>query len=88
MNIDYTKGFIRGLKKLSKKDKSLRQDVVDKINLFISNRSHPSLRLHKLQGQLKDAWSISIDKSTRIIFNSEKDEITFTNIGSHDEVYR
>lgn len=88
MNIGYTGEFIRNLRKLSLRNKKLREIVVEKINLFVVNRTHPSLRLHKLRGQLKDAWSISINKSVRIIIHISNDEISFVDIGSHDEVYK
>ena len=88
MNIAYSEEFLRSLKKLSKKDKNLRQHIVDKINLFISNRNHPSLRLHKLQGSLKGAWSISVNKSIRILLYQDEDDVTFVDIGTHDDVYR
>ena len=88
MNTRYEESFIRNLKKLSKKDRLFRKKVVDKINLFINDKQHPSLRLHKLQGKLKDAWSISVDKSIRILIYQDGNELVFVDIGSHDEVYK
>ena len=88
MNVQYNIGFIRSLRKLSKKDALLRKKVVEKVNLYLSDKKHPSLRLHKLQGKLKDAWNISIDRSVRILIHQEGDDVVFVHIGSHDEVYR
>lgn len=88
MSIQYEESFIHNLKRLSKKDNLFRKKVVDKINLFINDKQHPSLRLHKLQGKLKDAWSISVDKSIRILIYQDEDELIFVDIGSHDEVYK
>ena len=60
---------------------------------MLSDIYHPSLKTHKLMGNLDDTWSCSIDYSYRILFefvtDPETDEraILLLNIGSHDEVY-
>ena len=54
---------------------------------------HPSLRTHKLKGDLADVWSCSIDYNYQILFefvqNLENDgsAILLLNLGTHDEVY-
>jgi toxin HigB-1 len=54
---------------------------------------HPSLKTHKLMGDLEDTWSCSIDYSYRILFEFVPDPetggmaILLLNIGSHDDVY-
>jgi mRNA-degrading endonuclease YafQ of YafQ-DinJ toxin-antitoxin module len=51
---------------------------------------HPSLKTHKLKGELADRWACSIDYSNRIVFKFVQDteeEILLLAIGSHDEVY-
>lgn len=87
MEIEYSERFVTKLKKLSKKNKTIRGTVVKRINQYIGYSKHPSLKLHKLKGQLKEAWSISVDKSIRILFHQEGNMVTFIDIGSHDEVY-
>ncbi len=49
---------------------------------------HPSLRLHPLQGKLKDLHSVSIDMQYQISieFYIEDSKIIPVNIGTHDEV--
>lgn len=53
----------------------------------------PSLKTHKLKGELANRWSCSINYSDRIVFqfveNSEtsEEEILLLTVGSHDEVY-
>ena len=51
--------------------------------------SYPALRLHKLQGHLKDYHSISINMSYRVVINFiiENEKIIFIDIGG-DEVYK
>lgn len=52
--------------------------------LFRQNAFHPSLRLHKLEGKLKEHWSISLDKKYRIMFKIMSDGvILFISIGLH-----
>ncbi len=59
------------------------------IFLLTSNPFHPSLRLHKLKGELSEYYSVSIDMDYRIIldFIIVEKEIILIDIGSHDEVY-
>ncbi|WP_243146596.1 hypothetical protein [Scytonema sp. UIC 10036] len=53
----------------------------------------PSLKSHKLTGDLEGLWSCSVAYDCRIIFNSSEDEnllemvILLIDIGSYDEVY-
>ncbi len=57
----------------------------EKEKIFKKNPLHPSLRLHRLQGELKGLWSISINSSYRIIFQREENgDIVFVSIGKHD----
>ena len=47
------------------------QDLLDAINAMISPhdlKSPPSNRLHKLKGDMKNYWSVSINSQWRIIF--------------------
>ncbi len=53
----------------------------------------PSLKSHKLTGDLDEYWSCSVNYDYRIIFTFSQDEeseetlIILVDIGSHDEVY-
>ena len=49
---------------------------------------HPSLRTHKLKGNLVNTWSISVEGNIRLIYTVKNNEAIFFKIGSHDEVYR
>lgn len=59
------------------------------LRLLELNPSHPSLRLHKLKGKLKDLHSVSITLSYRITlsFAIIEGSIVLIDIGAHDEVY-
>lgn len=75
-------------KEFEKQFLALPQKIQDKAckaeKLFRANPFHPSLRLHKLRGRLKDFWSLSIDKKYRIVFKIMPDGvILFIAIGLH-----
>lgn len=64
--------------------KYIQNKAVKSEKLFRDNLLHPSLRLHKLKGKMTGLWSISLDKSYRIIFESLEDgNILFISIGRH-----
>ena len=60
---------------------------------LVEDPFHPSLRTHKLKGDLGEVWSCSIDYSYRILFEFVNDTqngeevILLLNLGTHDEVY-
>jgi len=67
----------------------LVQKIKKQLKIFSLNRLHPSLRTHKLSGKLSDSWSISIDRSMRMLYTLLPDGVAyFYLIGTHDEVYR
>jgi addiction module RelE/StbE family toxin len=54
------------------------------------NPFHPSLRLHKLQGNLQEFYSVSINMKYRILldFIIQNDQIILLDIGGQDYLYR
>ena len=84
-----TKTYIKKLKKFLKKHPNMLKKYEKTIYLLESNPYHPSLRFHKLQGNLEEFYSVSIDMSYRIIidFVIIEDKIFLIDIGEHDEVY-
>jgi mRNA-degrading endonuclease YafQ of YafQ-DinJ toxin-antitoxin module len=54
---------------------------------------HPSLKTHKLKGDLDGTWSCSIDYSYRVLFKfvptpeDDGEEIFLLTLGNHDDVY-
>lgn len=80
--------FEKKLIRYAKFDREIFELVRKQLKLFENNENHPSLRNHKLGGELNDFWSISINKSIRMIYFIEDNEAYFFNIGTHDEVYR
>ncbi|MCI5163112.1 MAG: plasmid stabilization protein [Candidatus Electrothrix sp. AX5] len=85
----YTDKYLKKAVKFVKKNPELRSQYEKALKILERNPQHPSLRLHRLQGRLKDLHSVSINISYRItleFYFSEK-EIVLVNVGHHNEVY-
>ena len=84
-----TDRYIKKLVKFLKAHPDLVAKYEKTISILATNPQHPSLRLHKLSGNLKIFFSISIDLNYRIIldFIITENEIILLDIGSHDEIY-
>jgi len=84
-----TSVYIKKLKKFLKKHPNLMKKYEKTIFLLEQNPFHPSLRLHKLEGEMKEFYSISIDMEYRIIidFIVVDKKIFLINIGHHNEIY-
>jgi addiction module RelE/StbE family toxin len=93
MKIGWTPKSIRTFKKLVRKNPQLRPLIEATLELLSEDCFHPSLRTHKLAGDLSDIWSCSIDYDYRILFEfvadaeEEGEAILLLKMGSHDEVY-
>ncbi len=87
--ISFTKEYERVAKKFFKKHQNLKEKSAKTILLLQKNPYHPSLRLHKFQGNLSEYHSIFINMEYRIIidFIIINNEIILLGTGSHDEIY-
>lgn len=87
--IKITDQFDKKIKKFLKKHSDLHNKVLKTFTLMANDPFHPSLRLHKLSGNLGEYHSVSIDMQYRIVieFIIKDNEIIPISIGSHDEVY-
>jgi addiction module RelE/StbE family toxin len=82
MKIFYTKKFEREYKKITKE---IKLKVESREKIFRKNPHTPSLKTHKLSGELGDFWSFSVDFNYRIIFEFIDDgNVFFYSIGNHD----
>ncbi len=83
--------FVRAAKKLVKKQPELASEIHAALKLLSDDAFHPSLRTHKLKGELQGLWACGAGYDLRIIFKfvevGEKEAILLGEIGSHDEVY-
>jgi mRNA-degrading endonuclease YafQ of YafQ-DinJ toxin-antitoxin module len=52
---------------------------------------HPSLKTHKLKGDLQDSWACTAGYDLRIVFafvqHQGQEGILLETVGTHDEVY-
>jgi mRNA interferase YafQ len=93
MQVVWSSGFKRSFKKITKKNPQLKDLIVEVLVLLAEDPFTPSLKSHKLSGNLAGLWSCSVAYDCRIIFEfSEDDEVVpifilLINIGTHDEVY-
>jgi proteic killer suppression protein len=86
IQIIYAPKFIRMYKGL---EPALKEEVREKISLFMNENNHSSLKVHKLKGDLRGCYSFSVNYKFRIIFEYEnKKVVNFLSIGSHDGLYR
>ena len=87
--IIYTESYNRRAAKFI----NLHPDVIlqyeKTLRLLEINPFHPSLRLHRLKGSLKELHSVSINISYRITLEFLIDDKTIipVNVGKHGEVY-
>jgi len=87
--IIYTHSYLKHAAKFVKRHPELLPQYEKTLKLLELNPRHPSLRLHRLTGPLRDLHSVSINISYRITleFLLEDGQIIPVSIGSHDEVY-
>lgn len=85
MKFRSTKFFDKEYSKITHHNPVLKKKITKHLLQLTQNPNHPSLRLHKLTSS--SYWSISIDKSIRVIVKLEKDWITAANVGKHEDVY-
>ena len=78
---------------VTRKNPQLKEKVSEILDLLSTDPFTPSLKSHRLTGQLDGWWSCSVSYDCRIISGFEQDSetgeerILLIDIGSHDEVY-
>ena len=89
-SIIYTESYEKKAKKFLKKHPELIGQYEKTLKLLELNPNHPSLRIHKVNIQGNEVFSISINISYRITIDILIDELEIIpiNIGSHDDVYK
>jgi len=86
-----TTSFKRAARKHTKRHPESTNRIQQALEALSADAFSPSLRTHKLKGDLSGVWSCSAGKDLRILFefiNGENGEaILLLAIGSHDSVY-
>jgi mRNA interferase YafQ len=94
MQVIWGNGFTRSFKKITKRNSQLKEQIVEALLILADDPFHPSLKTHKLSGNLEGLWSCSAAYDCRIVFefSEGKEEIEvfilLLNVGQHDDVYR
>jgi addiction module RelE/StbE family toxin len=85
----YTESYLKRAEKFFKRHPEIITQYEKTLKLLELNPAHPSLRLHKLHGNLSELYSVSINISYRICidFIIDEDRIIPVDIGIHDELY-
>ncbi|MFH1030036.1 MAG: type II toxin-antitoxin system RelE/ParE family toxin [bacterium] len=85
MEVNLSPRFKRAYKKLPK---SAQNDFDIKIALFTGNPRNPTLKTHKLKGNLQSCLSFYLRDGYRVLFEFENThEINLLDIGPHDKYY-
>ena len=85
--------FRRAFKKAVRKNPRLSEAILDVIGRLARDPFEPSLKTHKLQGQLQGLWACWVEYDCRIVLSFQQDDdagaevIVLIDIGTHDEVY-
>jgi mRNA-degrading endonuclease YafQ of YafQ-DinJ toxin-antitoxin module len=83
--LEYTRKFKRRIKKLPI---AVAEAFMLKKSILENNPFHPSLKTHKLGGNLRPYWSFSVDFENRVIFRFDGEIIILLiTIGNH-EIYK
>lgn len=88
MDFSFSTEVITELKKIKRKQPLLFKKIQKQLKIFKEDIKHPSLRTHKLKGNLSNTWSISIEGNVRFVYTIKNNEAIFFKLGNHDEVYR
>ncbi|MEB3190637.1 MAG: type II toxin-antitoxin system mRNA interferase toxin, RelE/StbE family [Snowella sp.] len=75
MKIVWSSGFKRSFKKITKKNSRLSNKIIETLKLLAVDPFTPSLKSHKLIGQMEGLWSCSVAYDCRIFVTVQGDKI-------------
>lgn len=89
-----TKAFEKSYKKFTSRNEALKSAIAKAILKLENDAYDPSIRTHRLSGNLAAYFACSCGYDCRIIFEIKKDQtdpslenILLLDIGTHDDVY-
>jgi addiction module RelE/StbE family toxin len=80
--------FEKKLKTFNSKHPEFSTELEAVIIAIAIDAHAPSLKVHRLHGQLRNCFAARITHQYRIVFVLDFDRVTFIDIGTHDDVYR
>jgi len=88
LKLEYSTHFLSERKKYIKNSLQRFTSYKKTVTIFVSNPSHPSLNVEKLQNA-KGVYTIRLSRSDRIFFIwKEENTVLFIDIGKHDKYRR
>ena len=88
INLIWGSSFKRAYKRVVAANPDLKPKIAQALETFVANPHHPSLRTHKLSGNLRGLWAFLVAYDCRIVFQFlDEQDILLIDIGKHDEVY-
>ena len=82
--IERTKSFLKDFKKCPKK---IKEKIIERIDLFLTDSKNPLLNIHELSGSLKGIYSLNVTGDYRIWFMKEKEVFILLRVGTHSDLY-
>lgn len=83
--------FVRAARHLVKRNSQAAASLQAALESLAEDAFHPSLKTHKLKGELAGSWACSAGYDLRIVFEFVQHEgaeaILLQTVGKHDEVY-
>ena len=84
----YQAPFLKNLKKLIRKDFSLKKRIDGFFQKLLSTPFYPALKTHKVESRYGKVFSSRLSNDIRVLWKfSDKETILIFDIGSHDEIY-
>ena len=83
--------FVRAARRFIKKHPHAAETLRVALEQLSDDAFHPSLRTHKLKGDLADSWACIAGYDVRVVFvfvqHEGEEAILLQTVGTHDEVY-
>ena len=85
--------FRRAFKRHTRNNPTLQNRIFQVLDRLAEDPFYPTLKTHKLSGQLEGLWACWVEYDCRIVFAFEpdpdtgEDMIVLIDLGTHDEVY-
>ena len=85
MKLIYTKKFKKQFKKIPN---AVQTTFEKRVAIFVEDVSHPTLKVHPLQGKYIGYWSMNVTGDIRALYRKDEETIIiFALIGTHSSLY-
>ena len=83
--------FVRAARRLLKRQPEAAEGLRAALEQLAADAHHPSLKTHKLKGELAGLWACSAGYDLRVVFEfvqlERVEAVLLHTVGTHDEVY-